>query len=229
VWYNPAKLDQNGKDPDGSHMTSFSSIPPSELLTSRSVVEFLDALASASPTPGGGSASALAGALAAALIAMVCRLTLGRASFAAVAPRMQGTLSEAELLRRRLAEAVDDDAGAYEAVMAAYKRPRGSEEEKAARSAAVQSALKGATQVPLQVAADCVQLLGMARFVAESGNPNAASDGDVAVLLAGVGARGAIRNVEINLSGIRDSRFTEQIGAQLKGLLIALDEEVRSP
>ena len=206
-------------------MTSISNTCSSELLTSRSVAEFLDALASASPTPGGGSASALAGALAAALIAMVCRLTLGRASFSAVAPQMQQTLSEAELLRRRLAEAVDEDAGAYEAVMAAYKHPRGSDVEKEIRAGAIQAALRRATLVPLQVASDCAKLLEMARFVSESGNPNAASDANVALLLAWAGARGAIRNVEINLPGMNDSSFVEQSKAQLKALLAVLDQE----
>jgi len=209
-------------------MMSSSHIPSSEVLTGRSVAEFLDMLASANPTPGGGSASALAGALAAALIAMVCRLTLGRASFSAVAPQMQQVLSEAEVVRRRLVEAVDEDAGAYEAVMAAYKHPRTSDGEKVARAGAIQDALKGATQVPLQVATDCAQLLEMATFVSRNGNPNAASDADVAFLLARAGAGGAIRNVQINLPGIRDGRFTEQIQSQLTVLLSTLDQELRS-
>jgi len=207
-------------------MTSIPRTGTAELITNRSVTELLDDLASAEPAPGGGSGSALTGAMAAALVAMVCRLTLGRASFAAVASRMRQTLSEAETLRGRLTAAVDDDAGAYRSVMSAYRSPRGTAAEREARAGAIQAALKEATLVPLQAAGDCVRLLDLARFVSLHGNPNAASDADVARLLAEAGARGAIRNVKINLPGIIDSEFVEKSKARLELLMAALDQEV---
>ena len=203
----------------GGHMTELPSEPVAVPFAERSLADFLGELASAEPTPGGGSASALAGALSAALVSMVCRLTLGRAKFAAGEAEMQSALERAELLRQRLTRAVDDDAGAYEAVIAAYRLPRSSEAEKQSRSAAIQAALKEATRVPLDVAGDCAQLLEMARFVAENGNPNAASDAGVAALLAGAGLRGAAHNVRINLPGIKDTAFADAARSEVERLL----------
>lgn len=185
----------------------------------RPLADFLQRLASAEPTPGGGSAAALSGALAAALVSMVCRLTLGREKFAAVEAKMQQTLEQAEALRQRLTQAVDDDARAYDAVRAAYRLPRGSEAERQARSAAIEAALQEAVRVPLSVARDCAQLLDMARFVAERGNPNAASDARVAALLAEAGLRGAAYNVHINLPGLKDPAFADRARTEVQRLL----------
>ena len=200
-------------------MTEFSSEPAAVPFAERSLADFLGELASVEPTPGGGSASALAGALSAALVSMVCRLTLGRGKFAAVEPEMLRMLEQAELLRQRLTRAVDDDAGAYEAVLAAYRLPRSSEAERQSRSAAIQAALKEATRVPLDVARDCAELLGMARFVTENGNPNAASDAGVAALLARAGLRGAAHNVSINLPGLKDTAFAGAARTEVETLL----------
>lgn len=206
--------------------------PPSSAVSSvsfaeRPLVEFLERLASVEPTPGGGSAAALAGALAAALVSMVCRLTLGREKFAAVAVDMLRTLDRAEGLRQRLIQAVDDDARAYEGVLAACRLPRGSELEKQARSAAIQAALREAIRVPLNVARDCAELVDMARFVTRRGNPNAASDAHVAALLAKAGLRGAVHNVFINLSGVKDPAFADRVRAEVEKLLRA-DFEIRT-
>lgn len=202
------------------HDSALSVVPSAE----RPLVDFLQRLASAEPTPGGGSAAALAGALAAALVSMVSRLTLGRAKFAAVETEMQRTLERAELLRGRLTQAVDDDAQAYEAVVAAYRLPRGSDEEREARSAAIQATLREATRVPLDVARDCAELLSLARFVAEKGNPNAASDGSVAALLAEAGLRGAAHNVHINLPGLKDTDFAERARTEVETLLAEFEQ-----
>ena len=200
-------------------MTVGDPVPSPVSSAERTLAEFLQRLASAEPTPGGGSAAALAGALSAALVSMVCRLTLGREKFAAVEAEMQQTLQRAERLRERLTPAVDDDAQAYAAVVAAYKLPRGSAAEKQARSAAIQTALQEATRVPLSVAGDCAELLDLACFVAEEGNPNAASDGRVAALLAEAGLRGALHNVQINLPGLKDAAFVEHIRSEVEKLL----------
>ena len=205
--------------------------PPSFIVSSvssaeRPLADFLQRLASVEPTPGGGSAAALAGALAAALVSMVCRLTLGKEKFAAVAAEMRRTLERAEALRRRLTSAVDEDAQAYEMVLAAYRMPRSDEGDKQARSAAIQAALREAIRVPLNVARDCAQLLDMARFVAEQGNPNAASDAHVAALLAEAGLRGAIHNVRVNLPGIKDTTFADHVRAEVEKLLAATDLEI---
>ena len=185
----------------------------------RSLATFLEQLASAEPAPGGGSAAALAGALAAALVSMVCRLTLGRERFAAVQAEMQEALQRAERLRERLTQAVDDDAQAYAAVVAACRLPRGSEARQEARVAAIQAALQEATLVPLGVARDCAEVLGLARCVARTGNPNAASDGRVAVLLAEAALRGAILNVQTNLPGLKDTAFADQARSEVERLL----------
>lgn len=197
--------------------------------TGRSLAAFLDQLASAEPTPGGGSASALAGALAAALVSMVCRLTLGRETFAAVEVEMQQTLQQAERLRGRLAQAVNGDAQAYAAVVAACRLPRSSEAEREARAAAIQAALLEATRVPLDVACDCAQVLDLARFVAAEGNPNAASDGRVAILLAEAALHGAIHNVQINLPGLKDMGLADRVRQEVSELLALAEQKAGNP
>ncbi|MCS6843448.1 MAG: cyclodeaminase/cyclohydrolase family protein [Caldilineales bacterium] len=167
----------------------------------------LDALASGEPTPGGGSAAALAGAAAAALAAMVARLTAGRPRFAAVDAEMRATVEEAEDLRRRLTHLIAADAAAYDQVRAAYRLPKGSSEEQAARAAAVQEALKAASRTPLETAEACVAALELALRVAQRGNPAAATDACVAALLAHAGLQGAVLNVQVNLQDLQDAAF----------------------
>ncbi|MDH7485524.1 MAG: cyclodeaminase/cyclohydrolase family protein [Anaerolineae bacterium] len=195
------------------------SVPSAPSSAQRPLATFLEQLASGEPAPGGGSAAALAGALAAALVSMVCRLTLGRERFAAVQTEMQEALQQAERLRGRLTQAVDDDARAYAAVVAACRLPRGSQAEQEARAAAIQAALQEATLVPLGVARDCAEVLGLARFVARTGNPSAASDGRVAILLAEAALRGAILNVQTNLPGLKDTAFADQVRSEVERLL----------
>lgn len=186
----------------------------SDLTHDCSLSHFLDRLSSGEPAPGGGSASALAGAVAASLVCMVCRLTLGRAKFAAVSARLQATLEQAEILQARLTAAIDADAQAYEAVVSAYALPRADEVQRAARTQALQAALKQATCVPLAVARDCARVLEMARFVSEAGNPNAASDAAASRYLALAGLRGALGNVAINLPLITDAGFVAEAQSQ---------------
>ena len=184
-------------------------------LVDLTVREFLDELASASPTPGGGSASALAAAMGAAMVSMACNLTVGREKFKAVEADLQDVLHQAEALRSELTAAVDEDTAAYGAVSTAFKLPKGTDEEKAARSTAIRAALEGATSVPLRVAQAAHRLIPLTKEAQAKANPNVASDAHVAEFLARAGLSGAIANVEINLPGLGDSEFALKVRAEL--------------
>ena len=188
-------------------------------LTDKTVVAFLDALASFAPAPGGGSVAALSGAMGAALVSMVCNLTLGKKSYAGVQEDIAALLDRSEALRHQLADLLEADVAAYTAVSKAYKMPRETEDEKAARSAAIQEALKEATMPPIRVAEACVQVLDLCTPVAEKGNVNAVSDAGVAALMAEAGLRSAALNVIININAIQDHAFCSEIKAKLDALL----------
>ena len=179
-------------------MTGFQEMP---------VLEFTEALASGAATPGGGSASALSGALAAGLVAMVARNTAANPGFADRAAELEEIVTEAEDLRRELVGLVDEDAAAFDRVMAAFRLPKDTEELKAARSAEIQESYKAAVEPPLQVCRRALRILALAEHVAEHGNPNAASDAGVAALLAASALEGAALNVEINLGSIKDESY----------------------
>ncbi len=190
-----------------------------------SVQALLDELAGSSATPGGGSAAALAGAMGAALLSMVCNLTIGKKRFAAVEGELRDTLEKAESLRRQLTGLAEADTHAFDQVMAAYRRPKETEEEKAARQAAIQRALQGATQVPLETATACAAVVNLTAQVASKVNPNALSDAGAAALLAEAGLRGAQLNVGINLSSIRDPDFVQEKQKYLKQVLAGASQE----
>jgi len=180
---------------------------------------FLDEVASAEPAPGGGSVAALSGALGASLVAMVCRLTIGKKGYEAVSAEMQTILPRAEALQRELRDLMQADTDAYARVMDAYKLPKQTDAEKAARTRAIQNALKHASDIPLRVAELCAQVLELACPVAEKGNKNAASDGGVGALMAEAGLRGAAFNVSINLGAINDEAFVREHRARVQQLL----------
>ncbi|HEX9117757.1 MAG TPA: cyclodeaminase/cyclohydrolase family protein, partial [Anaerolineae bacterium] len=182
----------------------------SEPMTNQPVNGFLAELASAAPAPGGGAVAALAGALGAALVSMVANLTVGKKDYAGVQDQVQNLLSQAEALRGKLAAAIEDDYTVFMQLSAAMKLPRATDEEKAARTAAVQAALKAATDVPMQIAEGCAAVMKLCRPVAEIGNANAVSDAGVAVLLAEAGLRSAALNVMINLVRIKDEAFVAE-------------------
>jgi len=166
--------------------------------------DFLDQLASATPAPGGGSAAAHTGAAGAALVAMVARLTIGKKKYESVKDQMWALIEQAETLRAELTAAVDEDAAAFEAVMAAFKLPKDTEEQQAARNAAVQQATFAAAQVPLTVARRAVQVMDLALQAAQLGNLNAISDAGSGVALGRAALTGAGMNVRINLLGLDD-------------------------
>lgn len=188
------------------------------MLADLKVTEFLDETASNSPVPGGGSVAALSGALAASLAEMVAGLTVGRKGFESVEPRMKSIRKEAQALRTKLVEDIQSDSDAYNQVMAAYKLPRQTETEKIERSKAIQAGLKRAAQVPLQVAEDSLQILGLAETVVTQGNPNAVTDGAVGAMLARTAGLAALYNVRINLSSIRDTEFVEESAKEVNRL-----------
>lgn len=166
--------------------------------------DFLDQLASATPAPGGGSAAAHTGAAGAALVAMVARLTIGKKKYESVKDQMWALIEQAETLRAELTAAVDEDAAAFEAVMAAFKLPKDTEEQQSARNAAVQQATFAAAQVPLTVARRAVQVMDLALQAAQLGNLNAISDAGSGVALGRAALTGAGMNVRINLLGLDD-------------------------
>ncbi|HEX9987999.1 MAG TPA: cyclodeaminase/cyclohydrolase family protein [Chloroflexia bacterium] len=187
-------------------------------LIKMTVEDFIIQLASASPTPGGGSASALAGAMAAAMVEMACNLTVGREKFRDAEEELQVVLARAKELREQMLAAVDEDTDAYDAVSQAYKLPKSTDAEKSERTAAIQAALKQASDVPFRVAQAAAETAQLAVIAVEKANPNVASDARVARLLADAARDGAVANVEINLSSITDSDYADRMREELEGL-----------
>ncbi len=189
------------------------------MLTTMTVQEFVSKLASGSATPGGGSAAGLAGAQGAALLSMVCNLTIGRKKYAEVEKEMLVALDQAETLRQRLIELIDEDVRAFDGVMAAYKLPKETPEQKTARSAAIQMGLKEATRTPMETLQACVAVLELAPQVVVHGNPNVISDGGAGVLAAHAGMMTAALNVRINLNAIKDNVFVVEQSARMDELI----------
>lgn len=183
---------------------------PCVTLSARSIDAYTRALASADPTPGGGSASALVAALAAALAGMVARLTASSPKYAALAARMDEIAREADGLVSDLLKAVDADVAAFDEVTTAYRMPKDSDERKAARSEAIQQALVSATNAPMHVVKRCAHIARLSVELVDAGNPNAISDAGCSALFAQAAARGAALNIRINVKGLKDAdRATE--------------------
>ncbi|MGH7622025.1 MAG: glutamate formimidoyltransferase [Gemmatimonadaceae bacterium] len=182
---------------------------------------FRAAIASSNPAPGGGSAAAHAGSIAAALVQMVAGLTVGRKKYADVEHVFRDMAVQAAALGKRLAELVDLDAQSYEAVSAAYKLPKATPEQETNRKAAITAALIGASEVPLETARACAEIGSLAEIAAARGNVNARADAGVAALLADAGCRGAAFNVKVNVDALDES-------AQARGLLEAAETFVKT-
>ena len=187
---------------------------------------FLDQLASGASTPGGGSAAGLMGAMGAALVAMVCQFTVGREKYAAVDADMRRVLDAAEAARRVLTDAIAADVAAFDQVMAAYGLPKVADEEKAARTEAIQLALKAATEVPLACARVCAEVIRLSAEAAEHGNANVVSDAGVAVMAAYAGLKSAALNVYVNAGSIRDEAFGASRVRELEALLVTAEGDV---
>lgn len=184
---------------------------------------FLDALAARQSTPGGGGAAALTGSQAAALISMVINFTIGSKKYEDVQDEMKAYLVQSESLRSDLLELADRDVRAFKAVSACYGMPRNTDAEKAARTAALQAALKAAAEVPFVTAQRCLEILQLVQPVAEKGNQNVVSDAAVAFHLAGCALKSALVNVDINLKFIRDDVFVEEWSTKRNELLSEVD------
>ncbi len=189
---------------------------------------FLSSIASSSPVPGGGSVAAHAGALGASLVQMVAGLTIGKKKYASVEAEMKEVAAKATTLSIRLASLVRKDAAAFAAVSESYKLPKETDAQKKLRQAAIDSALLGAAEVPLETTRACAEVARLAAICAEKGNQNALTDSGVAALLAESGARGASYNVLVNLKSLSDSSAGNRISEELKRVMADTDGISRS-
>ena len=192
-------------------------------LGSLTISEFLDKLGSKDPTPGGGALAALAGAQAAAMLTMVCNLTLGRPRFAAVEGQVTEVLGEATQLRDSLLRLADADADAYGAVRDAYRLPHTTEGEETTRKTAIEAALHGATDVPVRSAEAARAVLELALATARIGNPSVLPDVSVAAFVAVAAVRGALTQAQFNLDTLADRAFALTVGERLAHAGAGLD------
>lgn len=185
---------------------------------------FIDELASDSPAPGGGSVAALCGSLAAGLTAMVGNLTVGKEKYKDNWKAMDKVRAESEALRAEFVKLMNEDTESFNVFMAAMKMPKATDEEKAARRAAMAEASKTATAVPLHTLEACAKAAKLACEAASFGNPNAASDAGSAALLADAAGKAASYNVRINLPGVKDEAFAADCRAKMAEALKTIAE-----
>lgn len=171
---------------------------------------FVETLASDAPAPGGGSAAALSGALGAGLVSMVCRLTLGKPKYAAHEELVKETLTKSDALVTKLLDAIQKDTDAFDSVMAAFGMPKETDEQKAARGAAIQAAYKVAIASPVATAEFCLSVMLLAESLLNKSNTNAVSDLAVGATQAYAGLKGALANVQINLPSIKDASYVAE-------------------
>lgn len=181
--------------------------------------EFIEQVQSKEPTPGGGSVSALGGALGAALGEMVCRLTIIKKQYAKVKHEFQDMRAKLDGLRNELTYLIEKDAQSFDAVMNAMKMPKGTELEQNSRKAAIEEATKTATSVPLEVMEKTLEIMEFLPAVAEKGNVNSVSDTGVANLMAKAAIEGAALNVRINLPGIEDKAYADKLKSRMEEIL----------
>jgi formiminotetrahydrofolate cyclodeaminase len=201
------------------------------MIEDRTTAEFLDALASGAPTPGGGSAAAVLGAMGAALVSMVANLTIGKKGYEAVDAEMRVLLADAEALRAHLTGLVAQDVAAFDALMAAYRLPKATDDEKLARTTAIQGGLRLATAAPLACARGCAAAVRLAARAVEHGNRNVISDVGVGVLASWAGLRSAALNVRVNTPQFIDRDAAARAVAEVDALLDecgALSESVHA-
>jgi methenyltetrahydrofolate cyclohydrolase len=189
------------------------------MITQSTVEEFLDELASSAPTPGGGSAAAIMGAMGAALTSMVCNVTLGKKGQEAAAAEMHAVRAESEQLRARLTAMVAEDVAAFDGLMAAYRLPKTSDEEKTRRNQAIQLSLRAATETPLACARACAEVIALSKRAGEHGYAGVISDAGVGVLAANTALRSAALNVYINAPSLKDRAFADAAVAEIESML----------
>jgi formiminotetrahydrofolate cyclodeaminase len=196
-------------------MSDVSASSNADGIASQPIREFLERLASDSPTPGGGAVAALAAAAGAALIAMVANLTVDKQSYEAAWEQMRELRGAADAARAELLALADRDAMAFDAVMDAFRMPKATEAEKSVRAEAIQMAFAGAAAVPMQIAGRAAALLPGARDAVELGNANAASDGVSAAHVLFAAVECAAANVEINASSLKDEAKRDELRAAI--------------
>ncbi|MFT5117839.1 MAG: formiminotetrahydrofolate cyclodeaminase [Kiritimatiellia bacterium] len=193
------------------------------MIKDMTIQAFLDGLASKTSTPGGGGASAVSGAMGAALISMVANFTIGKKGHEDVERECREILAKSEKLRSELTDAIKDDVDVFDRVMASYGMPKETDEEKSVRVTEIQAALKAATDVPLECARLCREVINLSQPIADKGNNNVISDAGVAVLAGYAGLRSAALNVYINIGGIKDKEFADDRRQKLEILLTDMD------
>jgi methenyltetrahydrofolate cyclohydrolase len=191
------------------------------MITQASVAKFLDDLASGAPTPGGGSAAAIMGAMGAALVSMVCNVSIGKKGLEAVEPEMQALREQSEKLRARLLKMVAEDIAAFDGLMAAYRLPKASDTDKVRRTEAIQTSLRAATETPLDCARACAEVIDLAQRAGEAGYSGVISDAGVGVVAAYAALRSAALNVYINAPSLKDKEFAHQVTTEVDELLEA--------
>lgn len=184
------------------------------MIADKNIKEFLEETASSAPVPGGGSVAALSAGLAAALAAMVANLTLGKKGYEGLEKEMESIAIEAGRYREDFIKDIDRDCESFNVVMAAFKLPKETDEEKETRKSIIQKGLKDAAMVPLEVAQKALSMMDIIEKVVDKGNKNAITDGAVAAMMARTAALSALYNVRINLASIKDVEFVERIGKE---------------
>jgi formiminotetrahydrofolate cyclodeaminase len=179
-------------------------------LVEMTIKDFAEKLGSNAPAPGGGSAAALSGALGAALVSMVCNLTLGKPKYAEYEAFVQETLARSQELAKKLLDAIQKDTDAFDSVMAAFAMPKETDEQKTIRSAVIQAAYKVAVASPETTAEYCLTVIRLAQSLLGKSNANAASDLAVGAIQAHAGLKGALANVRINLPSIKDAAYVSE-------------------
>ena len=192
----------------------------------KAIEVYLDELASASATPGGGSAAALMGAQSAALTSMVCNLTIGKPKYFEVEAEMQTLLLKSEALRKRLMDMIKADVDVFNRLMAAYGLAKESDADKLIRSQAIQEVLKEATEVPLACAKACAEAIELSRCAANKGNLAVISDAGAATMSAYGGLKSAALNVYINTGCLKDRAFAEAKLTELNTIMVNVEELV---
>ena len=188
------------------------------IYASESLQVYLDDSASNKPAPGGGSVSACVGALGAALVGMVCNLTRGREKFADVETEIVELVTASEAARGRLERLLQEDTTAYNGVITAYKMPKDTAEDQAARSKAIQDGLIVAADVPLAICRAAVEVCRLAKVAANIGNPGAVTDAGIGAILGEAAVVGAALNVKINLGSIKDEAYVTKAAAELEAI-----------
>ena len=194
------------------------------MLANLKITEYLEKAAEGTAVPGGGSVAALNASLAAGLIEMVANLTIGKKGYEGVEAEMKDISRESNKLREKLTAAIDRDASAYSEVMAAFKLPKATDQEKELRRQEIQRAFKHAALVPMEVATLAVKVIGLAGRAVDGGNKNAVTDGIVAAMNARTATLAALYNVKINLGSIEDDELVNKLTREIN----ALEQQAKS-